>query len=61
VLATRIPERRCRRINLGYMDPDSINPDDYADREAEGVLYVPKAGETLYRLEDMSKFGPASP
>ena len=57
VLATRIPEERCRRINLGYMDPDSINPQDYANREDEGILYVPKAGETLYRLTDMSKFG----
>jgi lactate racemase len=57
VLATRIPEARCRRINLGYLDPDSINPADYADRQAEGVLLVPKAGEILYRLKDMSRFG----
>ncbi len=57
VLATRIPQERCRRINLGYMDPDSIDPSEYAGRESEGVLMVPKAGETLYRLNDMSKFG----
>jgi len=25
---------------------------DYKDREAEGVLYVPKAGELLFRLDD---------
>lgn len=56
VLATRIPEARCRKINLGYMDPDSINPADYAGRESEGVLMVPKAGEILYRLKDMSRF-----
>lgn len=56
VLATRIPEERCRRINLGYMDPGSIKPADYAGREAEGVLHVPHAGETLFRLTDMSKF-----
>ncbi len=56
VLATRIPEGRCRRINLGYMNPDTIDPKDYAGREAEGILIVPKAGETLYRLKDMSKF-----
>jgi hypothetical protein len=56
VLATRIPEERCRRINLGYMDPDTIDPADYANREAEGILYVPKAGETLFRLNDMSRF-----
>jgi len=56
VLATRIPEQRCKQINLGYMDPDSINPDDYANREDQGVLLVPKAGEILYRLNNMSKF-----
>lgn len=50
VLATGIPEAVCRRINLGWMDYRTIRPEDYADREAEGVLYVPKAGEILYRL-----------
>ena len=56
VLATRIPEDRCRKINLGYMDPAAIDPADYANREDEGVLYVPKAGEVLHRLNDMSYF-----
>jgi nickel-dependent lactate racemase len=56
VLATQIPEARCRQINLGYMDPDSIDPEAYLNREDEGILMVPKAGETLYRLTDMSKF-----
>jgi len=36
---------------MGYRDPASINPADYADREEEGVLLVPKAGEMLYQLE----------
>jgi nickel-dependent lactate racemase len=52
ILATRIPEERCRRINLGYVNPDSIDPEDYKGREEEGVLCVPKAGEKLYRLSD---------
>ena len=52
ILATGIPEERCQRINLGYLDPASINPADYANREDEGILYVPKAGEILYRLKD---------
>jgi nickel-dependent lactate racemase len=56
VLATRISPERCKRINLGYMDPDEIRCDEYAGREGEGVLMVPKAGETLYRLKDMKKF-----
>jgi nickel-dependent lactate racemase len=50
VLATQIPPEACARVNLGYLDPDAVHPDDYANREQDGVLYVPKAGETLYRL-----------
>jgi len=51
ILATRIPEERCKKLNLGYMDPDSIRKEDYANRENEGILFVPKAGECLYRLK----------
>jgi len=51
-LATRIPEEICRRVNLGYRNPDEIRPEDYAGREDEGILMVPKAGETLYRLKN---------
>jgi nickel-dependent lactate racemase len=51
-LATGIPEERCRRINLGYRDPATVDPRDFAGREAEGVLLVPRAGEMLYRLRD---------
>ena len=51
-LATSIPESICREINLGYRDPDSINPDDWKDREDEGYLLVPNAGEILYHLKD---------
>jgi nickel-dependent lactate racemase len=49
-LATGIPEARCRRINLGYLDPASVRVDDWSGREADGVLVVPRAGEMLYRL-----------
>jgi nickel-dependent lactate racemase len=49
-LATGIPETRCRRINLGYLDPASIRVDDWQGREADGILVVPRAGEMLYRL-----------
>ncbi|MRR31329.1 DUF2088 domain-containing protein, partial [bacterium] len=51
-LATQIPERVCRSINLGYRDPASIVPSEFAAREDEGVLYVPKAGEMLFKLEN---------
>jgi len=50
-LATRIPEERCRRVNLGYLDPDSIDLEEWKGREAEGILLVPKAGEMLYRVK----------
>jgi nickel-dependent lactate racemase len=50
-LATRIPEERCRRLGLGYLDPDSINFDDWQGRESEGILFIPKAGEMLYRVK----------
>ncbi len=50
-LATGIPEERCTRLNLGYIDPDTIDPAEWADREDEGILVVPRAGEMLYRLE----------
>ena len=51
-LATNIPSEVCRRINLGYRDPRSIRIEDFANREDEGVLLVPKAGEMLYRLKN---------
>jgi lactate racemase len=50
-LATGIPEERCRRVNLDYLDPDTIDLNEWKGREAEGILLVPKAGEMLYRLK----------
>ncbi len=50
-LATGIPQEVCERINMGYRDPASIRMEDFADREAEGILLVPKAGEMLFQLE----------
>src|SRR5438874_7385799 len=54
-LATSIPEERCRRVNLGYADYRDIDPQQWANREAEGILFVPHAGETLYRASDLAK------
>lgn len=50
-LASQIPPEDCARLNLGYLDPASINLDEWKNREDEGILYVPKAGEILYRLK----------
>ena len=54
-LATGIPEERCRRVNLGYADYRDIDPQEWANREAEGILLVPHAGETLYRAGDLAR------
>jgi len=50
-LATSIPEERCRRINLGYLDPATINLQGWQGREDEGILVAPRAGEMLYRVK----------
>jgi nickel-dependent lactate racemase len=50
-LATGIPEEVCNAVNLGYLDPNSISPLDFANREQLGILMVPHAGEMLYRLK----------
>ena len=49
-LATGIPEERCRRINLGYANYRTIDPATWMGREQEGILFVPHAGEILYRV-----------
>jgi nickel-dependent lactate racemase len=50
-LATGIPRKRCERLGLGYLNPDSVEPDEWAGRESEGVVLVRRAGEVLYRLK----------
>jgi nickel-dependent lactate racemase len=50
-LATGISEEHCRRINLGYRDPKSIDIAAWTGREREGIFVVPRAGEMLYRLK----------
>ena len=62
-LATGIPEERCKRVNLGYIDPGEIDASEWEHREAEGLLVVRNAGEMLYRAKDVSWRGvpPAEP
>jgi nickel-dependent lactate racemase len=50
-LASRIPPEECAQLNLGYLDPDSVDPTEWQHREDEGVLFVPHAGEVLYRVK----------
>lgn len=55
-LATGLSEAQCREINLGYRDWRTIQPADFANREAEGILLEPKAGERLYHLRKKPKW-----
>ncbi|MBE9478917.1 MAG: DUF2088 domain-containing protein [Chloroflexi bacterium] len=50
-LASGISRDRCERVNLGYLDPSTIDVSEWEGRENEGILVVHKAGETLYRLK----------
>jgi hypothetical protein len=51
-LASGLSKELCETLNLGYLDPESIDVEAFADREGDGVLLVRKAGEMLYRLDD---------
>jgi len=50
-LASKISAEDCARLNLGYLDPAMVNLEEWKDREGEDILYVPKAGEILYRMK----------
>lgn len=50
-LATGIPEKTCRQINLGFQDPESIHLSAWEGREDQGLLLVKQAGERLYRVQ----------
>lgn len=51
-LATGIPEERCRRVNLGYADYRSIDPETWQEQAGTESLQVPHAGEMLYRVRN---------
>jgi nickel-dependent lactate racemase len=51
-LATRLPLEDCERLALGYRNPAEIDVTAWQGREDEGILYVPKAGEMLYRVKE---------
>jgi len=48
-LASKITAEDCTRLNLGYIDPAEIDVESWKDREDERILYVPRAGEILFR------------
>lgn len=49
--ASGIPREACETAGIGYVDPATINPREWMNREAEGILYVEHAGEMLWRLK----------
>jgi nickel-dependent lactate racemase len=49
-LAAGISEQLCRQVSLEYLDPTSIDLARFAERDEEGILLVPKAGEILFQL-----------
>jgi len=51
-LASRLPAEVCERLALGYCDPDALDLESFQHRENEGILFVPKAGEILYRVRE---------
>lgn len=50
-LATGISKERCEEHNVGYLNPDEVDIEEWSDREDESMLLIPKAGEILYRLQ----------
>lgn len=49
-LASQLSRADTERVNLRYEDPADINLDEWRDHEADGILFVPEAGEQLYRV-----------
>ena len=49
-LATGISEERCRAMNLNYLDPATLDIDAFPKDDPD-YLYIPHAGEMLFRLK----------
>jgi nickel-dependent lactate racemase len=54
-LATGIPRDRCLRVNLGYLDPATVDPEAW--KRDPDTLVVPRAGEMLYRIRSSTSTG----
>ena len=50
-LASKISREDCNRLNLGYRDWREIDVDTWMNQQDENSVYVPNAGETLYRVK----------
>jgi len=50
-LASKIPPEDCKRLNLNYIDPLTINKKDWKDQEDEGTINIQKASELLCKVK----------
>jgi nickel-dependent lactate racemase len=50
-LATKLSSEDCGKLALGCLNPNEIDVAEWQNQEDDGVLYVPKAGEMLYRVK----------
>ena len=51
-LATQLSPADCQQLAMGYLNPDDIDPAEWEGREDDGILFVKKAGEQLYRVSN---------
>jgi nickel-dependent lactate racemase len=51
-LASKISAEDCAHLGIGYLDPAKVRPEEWKNREQDGMLYVARAGETLYRVKN---------
>jgi lactate racemase len=49
-LSSQLSAEDCQRLALDYADPNQLDLSQWQHREDEGILFVPKAGEMLYRV-----------
>jgi len=48
--ASQISREACEAVDIGYVDPASIDPTEWMGKEDDGVFCVEHAGEMLYRF-----------
>jgi nickel-dependent lactate racemase len=48
VLATGIPEEICRRCSVGYLNPATVDPEEWKRRDDDNFLFIERGGEVLY-------------
>jgi lactate racemase len=48
VLATGIPEETCLRCSVGYLDPLTVDPEEWKRRDDDDFLFIERGGEVLY-------------